>query len=76
MPQQSDLVDEAWLLGTFQTLVNFLALVVINHVLLQMSLVAKDFPAKRASDLGDDMSVAKVILENTFRWVIFIADVT
>jgi hypothetical protein len=66
MTNKPDFVDESRLIGADCTFVNLLTVVVINHVLLEMSFVSKHFSAERAGDLVHDVSVAEVILENAF----------
>lgn len=61
MSHQSNLVDISWLVGTDEAFMDLLTLVMVNHVLLKVGLVSKDFPAVRASHFIDDVSVAEVV---------------
>lgn len=75
MSKESNLVDESRLLWTHVALVDFLAFVVVNEMLFEVSFITKDFPAKRASDFIDHVSVAEVILEDALRRIAFVANV-
>jgi hypothetical protein len=76
MPLKTRFVDEPWLIWTDEALVDLLAVIVIDHVLLQMRLVAEDFPAERAGNFVDDVSVPEVIFEDALRGIGLVADVT
>lgn len=64
MTNESNLVDEPGLVGTDEAFVDLLAVVVINHVLLEVRLVAKNLSAECARDFTDHVSVAKMIFEH------------
>lgn len=64
MTNESNLVDETGLVGTDETFVDLFAVVVINHVLLEVRLVAENLPAECARDFTDNVSVAKMIFEH------------
>lgn len=61
MTQQPDLVDKPGLFWAHVAFVDLLAFVVIDHVLLEVSLVAKNFPAKGAGDFINNVRVTNVI---------------
>lgn len=75
MPSQSDFVDETRLLRTDQAFVDLLAVVMVNHVFLEMRFVAKDFSTERASNFVDDVSVAEMIFQDAFRRIVLVANV-
>lgn len=75
MSHQSNLVDESWRVRADEAFMDFLTVVMVDHVLLEVSLVSKDFPAESAGHFIDDMSVAKVIFHDTFCRVILVANV-
>lgn len=64
MSLKSDFVDESWLIGANCALVNFLAIVVVNHVFLQMRFVPENLVADDACDFVHDMRVSEVIFKN------------
>lgn len=75
MPSQSDFVDETRLLRTDQAFVDLLAVVMVNHVFLEMRFVAKDFSTERASNFVDDVRVAEMIFQDAFRRIVLVANV-
>lgn len=66
MPHESNFVDEPWLIWANEAFMDFFGVVVIDHVLLEMSFVAKDFPTESTSDFIDDVRVPEVIFEHRF----------
>jgi hypothetical protein len=76
MSDKTNFVDESRLLRANQAFVNLLTFVVIYHVLLQVSLVAKNLSTECARNFVYDMSVPYVVLEYTVGGIIFVANIT
>lgn len=64
--KESNFVDETRLIGANCAFVDFLAVVVVNHVLLEMSFVSENFSAESASDFIHDVRVAEMIFQDAF----------
>lgn len=64
MPKKPDFVDESRLIRTNGAFVDFLAVVVVDHVLLEVSFVTENFAAESARDFVDNVRVTEVIFEH------------